>query len=448
MAEKTYRTQLWVRKPAERGAALITSLLALGLISLLGMALTGTGIEAVTITANDRENTEVLYVADAGIAHARGLTSTLSFEEIVDLLVVGDGVPCNGDELSTQPTDPIPTPAAGGQPFPPAGRYEVLLCQDALNRIVIVSNGFGRNGATVTVEVILNATPIPAVLVDGNLRINGNPSIMGVAGAAHSNGTLDITGNPCTEQYYSSGGSVNISGSPEGGAGCTQGAADVRPGEEPIGMPDIDPANLGSGADYTLTDTGLVLDSLGNIIGGDDWEDWDWDSGNREWKAGNDILPGTYYAQGSSINISGNPGSGNPNNPPISLTLIADGHIGISGNPRMEPALVSDGVSYSMVARLDLKISGNPSNGYEGVHYAGHQIGFVGNPTVNGQVIAANLDDFEFFGENLVALQAGFMSISGNVTITYDGGDGLDFVGAISWRECRGADFTNPCGLI
>ena len=74
MTKRTYRTQQLVRGPAERGVALITSLLALGLISLLGLALTGTGIEAVTITTNTQQATEVLYIADAGIEHARALT--------------------------------------------------------------------------------------------------------------------------------------------------------------------------------------------------------------------------------------------------------------------------------------------------------------------------------------------------------------------------------------
>ena len=108
-----------------------------------------------------------------------------------------------------------------------------------------------------------------------------------------------------------------------------------------------------------------------------------------------------------------------------------------------------------MVAGADLKISGNPSNSYEGVHYAGHQIDFAGNPVINGQVIAADLDDLPYppppfgGGNNLIVRdQDGFMSISGNPTITFDGGGGLDFVGAISWRECRGADFNDPCDVV
>ena len=43
-----------------------------------------------------------------------------------------------------------------------------------------------------------------------------------------------------------------------------------------------------------------------------------------------------------------------------------------------------------MVAGTDLKINGNPGTIYEGIHYAGHQIGFSGNPNINGQVFAYN----------------------------------------------------------
>ena len=429
MTKRTYTTQRRGRGSGERGVALVTTLLALGLTTILGVALTGTGMEAVTITTNAQQATEVLYIADAGIEHARALTNTLPMAEVVDLLVVGDGTPCNGDELSTQPIDPIPAAAAGGQPFPPAGRYEVQVCQDAQARIVIVSTGFGRNGATATVEIILDAFVVPALLVDGNLRFNGNPIITGDEGAVHSNGTLEINGSSCAEQYFSAGGSVTGTGDPLGGAGCTSGGADVRSGEEEIQAPLINPANLGADADYTLTDTGQVLDSLGNVIGGNVWEDWTWDVDKRLWDAGNDILPGTYYAQGSSIKIAGNPGEGDPD--PISLTLIADGHIEIGGNPMMDPALVTGGVTYSMVAGLDLKISGNPANPYEGVHYAGHQIDFSGDPDISGQVLAANLDDFAVFDENLVALDMGFMQISGNQVLDSLG----NVIGGNVWED-------------
>ena len=33
---------------------------------------------------------------------------------------------------------------------------------------------------------------LPAILVDGNLRLVGTPSVMGLQGAIHANGSLDL----------------------------------------------------------------------------------------------------------------------------------------------------------------------------------------------------------------------------------------------------------------
>jgi Tfp pilus assembly protein PilX len=57
----------------ERGAALITAIFAILLGTLLGVALFYLSMSSLTVAVNDRDNTEALYLADAGISHASAL---------------------------------------------------------------------------------------------------------------------------------------------------------------------------------------------------------------------------------------------------------------------------------------------------------------------------------------------------------------------------------------
>lgn len=162
-----------------------------------------------------------------------------------------------------------------------------------------------------------------------------------------------------------------------------------------------------------------------------------WDVGSKRWVYGGSYLPSaTYYSEGN-LEIGSDFGTSGS---PIAATFIAEGYISVSGNPYMRPKLDN----YSLMAGTDLRISGNPSagaNNFQGIHYAGHQIGFSGNPSINGLVISATIADTNSpgCGCNFIPLSSGFMEISGNPTITYNGGllGGGGTATLISWREVR-----------
>lgn len=455
------------RPRSQRGVVLPTSILALMLITLLGLALTTTGIVSTTISSNDQQASEAFYLAESGIAHAKGLILNQGLE-FDTYLQAGDGTGCTGDELSGAPVSPfsagdeITSIAGGGETFG-SGRYEVSVCDDDdgdsdLNdddndKVLVVSSGFGTDGASATLEMILANNPLPAIVANGNLRMSGNPDILGTDGGVHANGNLEINGNPCAEQYFSSGGSISISGTPKtgelcAGSGSYDSPRDDRPASAPIEIPTLNPIDFKSEADYILGIDGSVKDDLGNTLksaGPGNWGKWDWNPGDKEWKlTGNPVLPGTYYSEGA-IAISGNPGS---NGSPVSLTLIAEGWIDISGNPEMTPDLTTGGVTYAAIAGSDLKIGGNPTNAYQGVWYVRDQLDFSGNPDMNGQIICLNEEDVKFpdsSGKNLVELQSGVMVVSGNPSITFDGGAALAYLDELAWRECRGSNPATPC---
>jgi len=478
------RKLTWVRKPSndqcgEKGIALVACLCAMLMLTALGLAVTTLGILGNTLSTNQKEMKEALFIADSGIAHAESILVTGGGVDLDSYLQAGNGVACDGDELSSPPPPPltggdvITSLASGGHPFGP-GRYEVQICDDhaiestttdppdlpdtdpnhdANGTIRVISTGFGQNGATATLEIFMSSSALPGIVVDGHLRLNGDAIVLGQGGIIHANGDLELDGVPCTEQYVSAVGAVTGGGMT--GAGCAtppfmgwDSPPDERSDQVLIAIPQLEPVNYRVNADYILKVDGSVETQAAVVLkppGSGNWGNWDWDPGNQIWTAGDPIPTGTYYSEGN-IKLSGNPGS--PGSP-LPLTLIAEGWIDISGNPEMIPALTLAGAGYSAIAGTDLKIGGNPVNGFKGAFYAKDQFDISGNPILAGQVIAGNQGDLPFpnpAGINLVELKAGgIMEISGNPTIVNSEVDAVLFAAQSGWRECRGSDPLNPC---
>jgi hypothetical protein len=457
----------------ERGAALVMALLALMVLTLLGLALTSMSLTSLSAANSERDANLAFYAAEAGLAHGLGLLEASPAGSFDALLRAADGVPCNGDELAgAVPGFPgFPTAderiETTGRAFPPAIGYRVALCDDhavestaagpglpdtnaahdANQRILIRSTATARGGASATIEAVATRLSLPGLLVDGPLRITGNVALRGAGGAVHANGDLDLSGTPCAELFFSSSGLAVAGGAVQGGAGCASGSADVRSGQPRIPPPALAPQSLRARADFILGADGFIRLPEGGVV---TVPGWSWDSGNRRWSGGGNIGPGTYYAEGN-VDLSGNPGAGGHGGGPLSLTLIAEGWVDVTGTPNLAPALVGP-PAYSIVAGTDLRIAGNPGTTYQGLFYAGDQVDFSGNPTVVGQVIAANRGDLGHPADpdrpalgNLVLRQDGYISLSGNVTIVYDGGSGLSGTGLADWRECRGPDPDAPC---
>lgn len=479
----------------------MASILALLLTTLIGFALFSVGRNARAITTNDRENTEAFFVAEAGMTHALQVIRSLGQANFTKILRNGNDAVlfdelANGDEITTI-ADPI---GPGGVSLPdiPGNNYRVSVRDDvsaSLNdtngRLIVQSVGVGRNNATATIEVLFGSLPMPGMIVDGQLRINGNPIFAGVGGSVHSNGTLDFDGNPCAHQYFSSASNIIDPGHAATGPGCN--GSNVFPSQPLIPVPDYvisnwatDPAvpdpdmifrpdgtiwkkntapwtdpraaiaaHAGLPAGYTAY-RGVPGSPCASSCSGDFTEingsgtalqrwAFDGDGNKKLWALGGDSMVGgrTYYSSGGSLSISGNPGD--PSTPAV-VTLLADGYIDISGNPRLAPK----DANVQMMVGTDLKISGNPGGSgfnFRGLHYARHQIGFSGNPAISGQVMAKNLGDTHFpatptascptCGQNIIPLSSGFMEISGNPTITYDGGSSSSSRRALNWREIR-----------
>ena len=206
------------------------------------------------------------------------LYSEWPWENMTPFLASGNGVACDGDELSQAPAGApvgyptmfLPPAAAGGQPVG-AGSSRVYVCDDHSSdfapitavldvdpdvdvnkRILIRAVGITGTGASASIEQVVMAGTAPALLVNGNLSVRGDINVNGAAGVVHANGTMDIVGNSvCAEQFFSATDAIT-GGIPEGGAGCDD-DGEVRPGLAPINIRVMSAADYKSRAQYWLS---------------------------------------------------------------------------------------------------------------------------------------------------------------------------------------------------
>jgi hypothetical protein len=482
-----------IRMRGNRGAAMIFTVLALGVLTVLGFGITTLGVVALHTSGNEREVSEVLGVADAGISHAKRLILWQDWGSFDQFLQRGDGAACNADETAGTPLvgpSATYTPLAAMYPtnaadfIPAAGRafgtgqsYVVQICDDHLTdidpttgildtdpnhdanrRIRVRSRGNGRNGASATIEVIIGAADTPAVIVNGDLEVKGNPTASGAGGAIHANGDLTLTGNPCAQQYFSSVDSIANGSNAEGGPTCTNAAADTRPNSDPINLPLLSASMYKDQATYWLTSNGKIMHKpmstwveINPIPTGSLLVNWSAQIGGqqREWRANGDVPPGTYYVDANVV-INGNLGASGA----IALTVLTEGFYKVTGNPMTTPHLtVPWRGAIAVIAGTDISLSASFSNPSSGLYYARHQLDVAGSPVINGQLIALNEADTPYpttsnQTNNPVQLTGGRMELTGSPTINY-AGNGLFYARLLSWRECRDlapGDPNGPCG--
>ncbi len=460
------------KKPSnQNGAALVTAIFSILIATVIGIALYYSVLISLRIAVNDRDNTEAFYLADAGINHAAALIGKVPKSKATRILTAGaNTAPGSGDELSVppsfglwEPVESIPAGDATGGGIlnfgaGGTGRYWVTVKNDSAfgetpttdsNGVLIVtSTGVGRDGATATIETTTTMNPFPAILINSKAKVSGNLSVKGTGGILHANNTLNLLGNPCSDMYFSSSANI-INPSNLSGAGCL-GMGFNRAYQKIIKPPIYDiRADFYDKADYILgaigSQAGKVYDNAGTLIhdtssARNRWRNgsstWTWDDDDMTWShSGSSILNATFYSEGN-IEIGGNFGT---ESIPVRVTFIAEGYITNSGKQYLSPEYLN----FSLVAGTDLHVRGRLSEGTElsvqGINYAKHQISFSGTPNIYGMVIAANQDDTDSPGCecNLVPLDDGYMSISGNPNVTYDG----DYIGGgtsiNNWREVR-----------
>lgn len=383
----------------KKGIALVSALLILLALSIIGVIAINTTVTDTKISGNLKGIKQAFYIADAGISHAGALLQQN----------IG-----TWDTYSLS----IATTALGD------GSYSVTASNvDGTNKKKVVSTGRTSTGAKATIEAIFiraKFTPDDAITTNGDLKISGNANILGSSGSVQSNSDLKVSGKPTIAQ-----------------GGSASGTADPSPpytsGASTVSIPEIDPTDFASYADYKLASDGKVYDSEGNLLWDTntqgEWKGWDYSNPNPKWTLSSDDTPpyGNLYIVGDA-KVSGNPGSASV---PWETTLIVTGDLEISGNPYIvnytDPSDPIGVQNLLFVAGGKLKISGNVTQTGKGIIAAYEGIKISGNPTLNGAIIGGNATEDK---EN---------KISGNPTITYNGGLLSPFssntVSILAWRQ-------------
>ncbi len=421
-----------------RGVALPMALFGLVILTMLGAGIFGLADMQALAVVNREGVSRALMLAEEGVAHAVAVTrDSLRTLSATRLLRGSDDIPGTSDDgrlrgngLSAS----VQIPDTGIRTT--AGRYSVQLLDDPNDPIVNpLGDGNSRfiarcvattpQNASAALDVTIGATPMPAIAAEGNLALNGNPSVLGPCGGAHANGNLTISGTTTTT------GSMSATGSASGNAETPAGV-DITPlsGQPRIDIDSLNPMDWCGAADYDLfangtlrtRATGVTVNATGSPVNG--WRRTG--SSPVVWTgSGNSLGGGTYCVQGN-VTISGNTGSASS---PLALTILASGSVQVSGNPYIIPDLND----ISIMAGGDVSIAGNSNaanENYEGMIYAGAQCLIAGTPRIGGNVQCDNRGN-----PSGAAEYALLNEVNGNPEIVYSCGSSLARRKILGWIQ-------------
>ncbi len=431
-------------------------------IALLGIILIG-GLAAgvwmsVAIGARSVENrhvsAEAVQIAEAGVAHAiLLLREDLVDEEFTEILRGSDGSWGTADDgvlagwgLSSDMEIPADGRSLGG------GTYTVHIVDDPADidgdpstdsnfRVLLKVTGTAPNGGEAGIEVVVNdgtAAFVPSFVLEGDLEVDGNPSLIGSCGGIHSNANVNVGGDLTVTQTVAASDTVTVSGSITRPDGTPVTPQVNQPG---VSIPDysnpITEFCSAGEADYVLRSDGYIEETAtGSLYDARSSKVFGWtrsgDSPTNWVLEGNSTNSGTYCAHGN-VEIAGNPDGGSG---PLELTVIASKSIDVSGNPQIKAHHDED---ILLMAGSDVRIAGNVSGDpgdYSGLIYARAQCDLRGNANISSRVLCRNGNNAS--GAHNLVDQNG---LGGNVVLDYSCSATTGVKGprqAMSWAQRLG----------
>jgi len=401
-----------------RGLALAAAIITLVVLSVLASGLFMLANLSAKAVRNRESAARAMHVADAAVNHTlgamRGTLRMHSFSRILrgsdnvvstadDQLLVGWGLPA-GDEI------PLAGKIFQGHTYfvsigDDAADGDANPATDRNGRVLVRCRAVTADGATAEVEAVIGATPMPAMVADGNVGFAGNPTIAGECGGAHANGDISSAGG---------GPTISTQATATGMASGNWKHADGTPapklgGQPEVPVPDLNPMNYCADAEFRLLSNGTATTGAGMPIAVP--AGWSYNAGTLTWSVTGANVDGTFCVQGN-VSISGNTGSAAA---PRAMTILATGSIAVTGTPVIVPDH-PDGILF--MAGGDVSVAGNPTAGadsYTGMIYAGAQCSAAGNATMFGQLLCANGPQPAGATELVTA-----HSMSGNFVLTFD----------------------------
>jgi hypothetical protein len=367
---------------------------------------------------NRESAVRAVHVADAAVSHTLGLLrGSLGVHSFSRILRGSDNIVGTADDSLL-----VGWGLAAGDQIPLAGQnfqghtYYVTIRDDAADgdanpatdlngRVLVRCRAVTADGATAEVEAVIGAMPMPAMAADGNVGFSGNPTIAGACGGAHANGDISSAGGGPTISTQ-----ATATGTASGNWRHPDGSPAPKLGGQPeIVIPDLNPMDYCTGAEFRLLSNGTATTGGGMLIAVP--SGWTYNGGTLTWSVAGNNVDGTFCVQGN-VSISGNTGSAAA---PRVMSVLATGSIAVAGTPVITPDHPG-GILF--MAGGDVTVAGNPTagvNSYTGLIYAGAQCSASGNATMFGQLLCANGPQPAGATELITA-----HSMSGNFVLTFD----------------------------
>lgn len=249
-------------------------------------------------------------------------------------------------------------------------------------RFLIRCSAETPRGSRATIDFVVKyLPPLPAVTMNGNTVIQGQPTATGACGDIHTNGNVSVSGTITVNDHLTTSGTPTGSGTVLNSGGTVVGVESVP---EPIPIPTMTSAEYCPSAEYVLRSDGNIYRrsdntyhwAVGLVVFG-------WTHGVSggivTWTSNSTLLSASYCVEGNAT-ISGNPGTSLT---PVPVSIYASGSIDVSGNPNLS-AYENDIV---FLADGDLYIRGNSGTHYHGIMYGGSNCRVSGQPNVSGQFL-------------------------------------------------------------
>ncbi len=456
---------------SEKGVALIIVMLLLSVMAGLTAAMALSGQTEIAMASNEVYYAGARAAAEAGMNRA---IEQITADTATDLLAGADGLVDVGNPAAAVNIDNGDVPNLGKASFnlgplysyrfqifddDDPSLYPVALTGPQLakmgedgsaytnvnNRLILRATGLGPKGTTVSLSRLLRSLDTtlytttenrsnPAILVNGNLNLNGTVTVSGFDkvtgkltegtaqyGSMYANG--NITSNGSSEVT----GTIKATGTVDG---LTDGGK-VFGGMSPVTVPEVRAMDFKSLADWVLTSGGQITNnSTGVVCVANCPKGWSFKDGT--WSVtGDPPSSATYYVEGAvAINGVGKQQEF------TALSVIAEGSITITGNGQFTPAntskiqFVTNGDFVSNAA-VDAPLNS------DGQIMVREQLNLLGGFTFQGRLLvedrdgAANVYDAVTNpngrrGSSLVDSN----NLSGNVSLGYSGSL-ADFVDVI-----------------
>jgi Tfp pilus assembly protein PilX len=411
MKRKIVTRRWYLRIGDNRGLILPLTLLVMVILSALALAILSIGGSEAQIASNHLRAVQAAFLAEAGLEHAFNTLQTTP-----GLMTGATAVLQNI----------VANPALGGAGTATGG-YTVQYQAAGPNTVRVVSTGASAIGGSQAIRRAVMSTSFSAreaILTNGPLGIGGSagiqdPVFAGQCASVHTNNALTLSGNASVAGAATAAGSYTAGGSTTVGPGSGGSRpAEYIPAINPTDFLNTAQASLDASRIFQMMANGKVLNGngtteLADLASGGSYCGWHYTAGTplAEWKfTGNAFCNGTYYLDGhAKVQSSpGDPGT------PWKTTLIATGDLIVSGSP-----VIGADAAYTVrdtlfVAGLDVKLTGTPSNGWNGLIAAHEQFHVSGNTSVKGFII----------GEDASATSNTVTSntVTGNLTLTFSCG--------------------------